>query len=176
MSNWTKMCSDFDEMMDTSLFYRFGLGSILCLCLGEILGTALCLASLSLSQCSSMVAFAVPATPIGTLLIALCLQYLITTYKRKPILPSTIADIPPATPAPQKTNFSDDEGKTTIFMGTNPLKVSRIPFTPQKKTRSSGITPPTPPPAPQKAQQKNTMIDENFVDLNPMRSNDADMV
>jgi hypothetical protein len=164
---WNKMYSDFKEIVEDSPIYRVMFGTFTLLCLGELIGTLLCLISLSMNQCSSLIAIAVPITPVGTILMAMTIQYTICSYIRKPVLPTTIADVV------KQKDTSAPIGETNIaFEGSNPLRVTRVASTPQK-VRSSIITPPAPPPAPQKTHR---VLNENFIDVNPMRAEGVDIV
>jgi hypothetical protein len=168
--NWLRMMyTDFKETMNESPLYRFGFGAFLCICVGELIGTLLCINTLPMSQCSVMIVFAVPTTPIGTILAALTIQYIVCAYMRKPVLPRTLADVKKASPS--ITPKADDMPQDTSFEGTNPLKVARIAITPQKVR--SGATAPPVPPAPQKARR---VLDEDFTDVNPMRAEGTGLV
>jgi hypothetical protein len=157
---WNKMFSEFKDILDDSPLYRVIFAFFTLLCFGELIGTLLCLTSLSMMQCSSLIAIAVPITPVGTILLAMTIQYIVCSYTRKPVLPSTVADI-----VEHKSVSSETLQKISDFEGSNPLRVIRVAATPQK-VRSSAIAPPMPPPAPKKQRR---VLDDDFVDVNPLR-------
>jgi hypothetical protein len=161
---WNNMYTEFKNIVDDSPLYRFMFGGFIFLCFGELIGTLLCLNSLSMSQCSSLVAIAVPVTPIGTIVAAMTIQYIVCSYMRKPILPKTMADVKQTSSPVTTPPTSEDETRETGFTGTNPLRVTRIAVTPQK-VRSSATAPPQ-PPAPKKERR---ILDDDFTDVNPMK-------